>query len=226
MADLIIKPSSGNNLVVQGGDSSPAITVANTGTTTFAENATMSGTLGVTGNTTLSGTANNLGTVTAGSIAGGSITSATTFPVGHIIKTTEVFPSDYSISNYSEQTSPYYSSTQTVSMTSGNKMLITWQGTIMRSTATNTHHTYMGITGTGLSGTLNSAAGRPQFLSHVTHYRWATNDTYSNGTAIILTDVINATSGAWGVFFAHGTGGTGTTFSLSSQIVVFQEIQQ
>ena len=69
MADLIIKPSSGNNLVVQGGDSSPAITVANTGTTTFAENATMSGTLGVTGNTTLSGTANNLGTVTAGTMA-------------------------------------------------------------------------------------------------------------------------------------------------------------
>ena len=82
MADMIIKPSSGNNLVVQGGDSSPAITVANTGTTTFAENATMSGTLGVTGNTTLSGTANNLGT----------ITSATTFPAGHVIqsKTKEI----------------------------------------------------------------------------------------------------------------------------------------
>ena len=56
MADLIIKPSSGNNLVVQGGDSSPAITVANTGTTTFAENATFSG------------TANNLGTATAGTL--------------------------------------------------------------------------------------------------------------------------------------------------------------
>ena len=212
MANLIIK-SSADNLVLQGSDASPAITVGATGTTTFAENATFSG------------TANNLGTVTAGSIAGGSITSATTFPAGHVIKTTEVFPSDYSISNYSESTSPYYSSTETVSMTSGNKMLITWQGTIMRSTATDTHHTYMGITGTGLSGTLNSAAGRPQYLSHVTHYRWSTNDTYSNATAVILTDVINATSGAWGVFFAHGTGGTGTTFSLSGQIVLFQEIQ-
>ena len=74
MANLIIK-SSANDLVIQGSDESPAITVGATGTTTFAENAT------------LSGTANNLGTVTAGSIAGGSITSATTFPVGHVVQT-------------------------------------------------------------------------------------------------------------------------------------------
>jgi len=68
MADLIIKPSSGNNLVVQGGDSSPAITVGNTGLTTFAEN------------TTLSGTANNIGTTTAGALSSG-----VTFPSGQII---------------------------------------------------------------------------------------------------------------------------------------------
>ena len=62
MANLIIK-SSADNLVLQGSDASPAITVGATGTTTFAENATFSG------------TANNLGT----------ISSATTFPAGHII---------------------------------------------------------------------------------------------------------------------------------------------
>ena len=56
MANLIIK-SSADNLVLQGSDASPAITVGATGTTTFAENLT------------LSGTANNLGTVTAGTIA-------------------------------------------------------------------------------------------------------------------------------------------------------------
>ena len=56
MANLIIKSSS-NDLVIQGSDASPAITVAAAGTTTFAENAT------------LSGTANNLGTVTAGTIS-------------------------------------------------------------------------------------------------------------------------------------------------------------
>ena len=43
MADLIIKSSPSNNLVIQGGDNSPAITVGNTGLTTFAENATLSG---------------------------------------------------------------------------------------------------------------------------------------------------------------------------------------
>jgi len=52
MANLIIKSSS-NDLVIQGSDASPAITVGATGTTTFAENATMSGTLGVTGTATL-----------------------------------------------------------------------------------------------------------------------------------------------------------------------------
>ena len=56
MANLIIK-SSADNLVLQGSDASPAITVGATGTTTFAENVTMSG------------TANNLGTVTAGTMA-------------------------------------------------------------------------------------------------------------------------------------------------------------
>ena len=58
MANLIIK-SSADNLVLQGSDASPAITVGTTGTTTFAENATFSG------------TANNLGTVTAATIATG-----------------------------------------------------------------------------------------------------------------------------------------------------------
>ena len=68
MANLILKASSGNSLVVQGGDASPAITVGNTGTTTFAENAT------------LSGTANNLGTVTAGTIGPNVV-----FPSGHVV---------------------------------------------------------------------------------------------------------------------------------------------
>ena len=101
MANLIIKPSTGGDLVIKGSDDSPAITVGTTGQTTFAEPATMSGTLGVTGNTTLSGSANNLGTVTAGSIAGGSITSATTFPADHVIKISELFgvASDLSVTN-------------------------------------------------------------------------------------------------------------------------------
>jgi hypothetical protein len=69
MANLIIK-STANDLVIQGSDASPAITAGATGTTTFAENAT------------LSGTANNLGTSTAGTIGSG-----VTFPVGHVVQT-------------------------------------------------------------------------------------------------------------------------------------------
>ena len=69
MANLIIK-SSADNLVLQGSDASPAITVGATGTTTFAENAT------------LSGTANNVGTVTAGTIG-----SAVVFQAGTVVQT-------------------------------------------------------------------------------------------------------------------------------------------
>jgi len=68
MANLIIK-SSADNLVLQGSDASPAITVGATGTTTFAENATFSG------------TANNIGTVTAGTLG-----SAVAFPTGMVIQ--------------------------------------------------------------------------------------------------------------------------------------------
>ena len=61
MANLIIK-SSADNLVLQGSDASPAITVGATGTTTFAENVTLSGTANVLG--TASGTL----TLNAGSV--------------------------------------------------------------------------------------------------------------------------------------------------------------
>ena len=59
MANLIIK-SSADNLVLQGSDASPAVTVAADGQTTFAENATLSGTANVYG--------------------------AGTFPAGHVIQ--------------------------------------------------------------------------------------------------------------------------------------------
>ena len=220
MANLIIK-SSADNLVLQGSDASPAITVAAAGTTTFAEAATMSG------NVTMSGTGNSIASL--GTVASGNISNtAIVYPAGHVIKTTEVFPSDFGVSNYDGSTPTYNSPTTAVSMTSGNKMLITWQGTIQRSAGTTTHHTYMGVTGTGLPGTINQVGsnGRPAYLSTVTHYRWPTADTYSNGTAIILTDVINATSGTWGTWMNSGVGGSGTTFTLANQIVIFQEIQQ
>jgi hypothetical protein len=124
MANLIIK-SSANDLVIQGSDESPAITVAAAGTTTFAEATTLSGattcstTLGVTGNTTLSGTANALGTVTAGTL-GSSV----------------VFPS--TIFNFP----PAYGSLYTSAATSGSAMLDmnNWNSGTGATTATNITH--------------------------------------------------------------------------------------
>ena len=72
MANLIIK-SSADDLVLKGSGqtgSNAAITVAATGTTTFAENAT------------LSGTANALGTVTSGNLSN----TAILHPSGHVVK--------------------------------------------------------------------------------------------------------------------------------------------
>ena len=63
MADLIIKPSSGNSLVLQDEGGDAALTV------------------GTTGSTTLAGTANNLGTATAGTLSSG-----VTFPTGHVLQ--------------------------------------------------------------------------------------------------------------------------------------------
>ncbi len=113
MADLIIKPSSGNDLVIQGGDNSPAITVGNTGTTTFAENAT------------LSGTANNLGT----------ISSATTFPSGHVKNTW--YHGCTSASAIAVSTSAWtsISTSANITITSGNKLVVWYGGAVMATSA-------------------------------------------------------------------------------------------
>ena len=70
MADFIIKSAAGtgNNTLIQGADASPAITISETGTTTFAENATFSGTANVYG--------------------------AGIFPAGHVVNTSQVHDRD------------------------------------------------------------------------------------------------------------------------------------
>jgi len=109
MANLIIK-SSADNLVLQGSDASPAITVGATGTTTFAENAT------------LSGTANNLGTTTAGTLSSG-----VTFPAGHVVQTkTGVYATQTQI-NYDTDTWNSAGLTVTIDPIYANsKILVSW----------------------------------------------------------------------------------------------------
>ena len=140
MVNLIIK-SSADNLVLQGSDASPAITVGATGTTTFAENAT------------LSGTANNIGTVTAGSIAGGTITNATTFPAGHVVRTTKIndTPSSHSQVDSSTPLATGIILT-TPAVGSGNYNRITFMGSCQCSTAgQNYFYIYANKNGAGYS---------------------------------------------------------------------------
>jgi hypothetical protein len=105
MANLIIK-SSADNLVLQGSDASPAITVGATGTTTFAENAT------------LSGSANVLGTINP---------TGTTFPAGHILQTVQVAKLD--TWTHSANTSNFYFITgmeKSITLSNAsNKVLVT-----------------------------------------------------------------------------------------------------
>ena len=113
MANLIIK-SSADNLVLQGSDASPAITVGATGTTTFAENAT------------LSGTANNLGTSTAGTLSSG-----VTFPAGHIIQMrNKVIGPSSQVSTGDGVETDITGLTDTITITAGNKVLVIASATL------------------------------------------------------------------------------------------------
>lgn len=100
MADLIIKPSSGNSLVFQDEGGDPALTV------------------GTTGNTTLAGTANNLGTATAGTLSSG-----VTFPAGHIIRFYS--HTDVNYGSYSSDTNPLGGSSGLRSPASGTNITTT-----------------------------------------------------------------------------------------------------
>ena len=95
MANLIIKPSAGGDLVIKSSDDSPAITVGTTGQATFAEAATMSG------NVTMSGTANNLGAVTAGAIPSSLVTGIRLIQHQYVYKGAGV---DYVVSNSCQDT--------------------------------------------------------------------------------------------------------------------------
>ena len=126
MANLIIK-SSADNLILQGSDASPAITVGATGTTTFAENATFSGTANVYGQGT--------------------------FPAGHVIQTKCHHPSNISIGT----TSGAYPSTALGfdnAIKSSSDVLIMFGGTFIDASSNNNAYIDSYINGGGLgSGT-------------------------------------------------------------------------
>ena len=90
MANLIIKSSS-NDLVIQGSDASPAITVGSTGTTTFAENASFASGKGMT------------------------LTSSSTFPAGHVIQIQKGFLN--TVTSSTSTTSPGTTSGLSVAIT-------------------------------------------------------------------------------------------------------------
>ena len=138
MADMIIKPSSGNSLVLQDEGGDAALTV------------------GTTGSTTLAGSANALGTVATGDISN----TAIVYPVGHIIKTHTMTPIRFTSNTHTVALSGtntaivWPSATGTsggtmqitgITATEGNLLWMSAYGGDPRGDADNTYETIVGF---------------------------------------------------------------------------------
>jgi len=130
MANLIIK-SSADNLVLQGSDASPAITVGATGTLTFAENVTMSGTANVYG--------------------------AGTFPAGHIIQVLQSVKADKINTTSNTATATGLSQAITPSATSSKILITVAIGSVSHGTAN--ERIYFKIDGTVSTSVGDAATG-------------------------------------------------------------------
>ena len=140
MANLIIK-SSADNLVLQGSDASPAITVGATGTTTFAENAT------------LSGTANALGTVTSGNLSN----TAIVYPDGFVLQVQG--SSDAAAVSSVTSSGTQISQAITLVDYANNDVLIVCTGYIVKDGGGDSGHAAFHVNG----GSLGSGTSGPRF---------------------------------------------------------------
>ena len=185
MANLIIK-SSADNLVLQGSDASPAITVGAAGTTTFAENASF--------------TTGNIGT----------LTSATTFPVGHVVNTwsyNQVYSGNMSITIADAWHNVDYGGSHGnmnltgITATTGNKLFISCNPGNIRTNTDGTHETVVGLkidttdfvciavwynqTYLIANGNFNMVYTVPASFTNKTIGLWAGRQTGNNGDAYL-----------------------------------------
>ena len=191
MANLIIK-SSADNLVLQGSDASPAITVGATGTTTFAENAT------------LSGTANALGTVTAGTLG-----SAVVFPAGMMRFVTEVY------TNTADTTSAQVTTTGVLSVTIGSKIMLQALVAYEDQASSATAYFSWYLTGDSNSGVGAGTAG--QIIGSASDYQQTENERANVvGCHTFTTATATPTYGLW----ANATSSPDIIVSHSSLTVI------
>jgi hypothetical protein len=189
MANLIIK-SSADNLVLQGSDASPAITVGATGTTTFAENAT------------LSGTANALGTVTTGNISN----SAIVYPTGHIR-----FLATSALSNTGSSAVSRYTvaDLSTGTFTAGSRILMQWQMGGFQKTAGNAGYGQIhacGIsasTGTATHSGLGAGSSGLQMVQEIGYNKTATASFEGFNFSLLVTPTNGATQATYNVYYAE-----------------------
>ncbi len=194
MANLIIK-SSADNLVLQGSDASPAITVGATGTTTFAENAT------------LSGTANNLGTVTAGNMSN----SAIVYPTGHM----RFLAQSASTTASSVSTGSLFTNLATGTFTAGSRiMLHAYGGLYIDATAGYAQGYFVGIsasTGTasdsGLGATTSGTQTHQEF-----GYLQPAGSTFGYANTLVVTPTNGATNCTYNYHFHNASGSRSYTF--------------
>ena len=187
MANLIIKPSAGGQLIIKDEGDSAAITVATNGTTTFAENAT------------LSGSANNLGTVTAGDISNNAIV----YPTGHMRFLAKSALSNTGVTTASVNT---VANLSTGTFTAGSRILLQWQmgGAQITGAGGYGQIFLIGVstsTGTASHSGLGTGTGGLQIVQEIGYQQAATQTIEGHGGSALVTPTNGATEATYNAWY-------------------------
>ena len=148
---------------------------------------------------------------------------------GGVVKVTYFTPASFDVATYNPST-PSESSSIAITMTSGNRILLTWSGCLYMSKTNDQNHCHMGVTGTNMDSAASAVLESAQC-----HFVKASNlrlgdgvglDTYLNASTTILCPVVNATSASYNIFMKGGNlvGASTMGCYFGRQAVVAQEI--
>ena len=153
---------------------------------------------------------------------------------GKTVKVTHFTPSNWGVNDFNAvaTTSP----TVDITMTSGNRIIVMWSSGVHCNRISWNNHAYAGISGTEIpldgngnpkSNVLSAAGYRLSSAEAAdTHHGSSGADVYWTATAIVMTDVINATSASFSMKLFGGSGESGYTVNFNNQCVTCIEIDQ
>ena len=155
---------------------------------------------------------------------------------GGVVKVTYFTPSSFDVASHSTST-PSESSSIAITMTSGNRILLTWSGVLYVYRANGIANLHMGVTGTNMTSAASVSLETPQCqLMKASDHRGGGSqnglggdtrgaDTYMGGlSTTILCPVVNATSASYNIFTKGGVSTGGIAAYFGRQTVIAQEI--